>query len=207
MWSPFSALFAEPSKPTLEFNIWAKSETKYTPDILFLEQYDFQLIFVYDEFRRNHRHNQKLGLDFICNAFTKDYFSLWKKKLGRETSAIMLESRFNTVPSYPVQGEIYKIRPQQFLELDTMKENGVCFYRKRITLDVPYRTVKWTKERGVFTTEEELQRIKAWTYIGIPDYWNPIIDGGYSFGIVNHYSSKKPWVNSYYSFTPKEYKD
>jgi hypothetical protein len=44
--------------------------------------------------------------------------------------------------------------------------------------------------------------IRAWMYVAKPDYWEPVLDGGFrGFKIVNYYESRdKPWAKEYYDY-------
>jgi len=206
MWPALTSIFA--SSPFEQFNKLGLSETKHTPDLLKLTQYKFQLLFVADEMQQNHRKNHLVYENgaHLCAALTQERYALFKHDLGKQSSSFMLEKRFHTVKSLPVFGELWAVRPLQFLQLDKYKENLVSSYRKRITLSVPYRALYYI-HGDLDTSEWRSQKIRAWAYIGRPDYYDPILDNGALHKPCNYYSPNQTFTEDYYAFRTKEYRD
>lgn len=177
----------------------------HTPDFQRLQMYEWQLIFIPDELKKGHIYNHLLGEDKerlrFGPAFTRDKFAFYAKQLGRDSFPIPLDPHFATIhtlnrlteqrgaPPARILGELYKIRPYQFLKLDKYRVNGIEFERKRVTLRFPYREVLWFKERmraeilaghplekAIALSLEKTQKIKAWMYIGKSDFWKPFVD-------------------------------
>lgn len=198
--------------------------TKNTPDVPRLEAYKWQLLFVYDELQRgHHKHDLAEGSVHLGTVYTRDKFSVWKKNLGRATYPIPLQKQFKTVPYAPIKGELRAFRPNQYFFLDKHKQNGVQYTRKRVTVLLPYRKLLWLKERdaaqftfgkavqnSVLTTDPYIREIRAWMYVGIPEFWMELIDGGYAFSPVTTYTPNtihidKYTIERYYYFSTNEY--
>ena len=203
--------------PTLDWLDQA-DHSKHTPDLWRLEQYELQLLFVCDEMQPSHTKNTKLqgGIE-LGTAYTEDNFQMYKKRLGKESFPIPMEQNgdtskdtiFTGLPKTTIKGELFAIRPEQFISLDKYKENRLNFLRKRVSLYIPYREVSWNKEQGVVTSEEIVKSpVKAWMYVGNPEFWNGQWDNGYLFLPVRTFSHKHPVKHlRYYSYTKLEYTD
>lgn len=179
-----------------------------TPDRLWLERHDWRLLFVYCEMMHSRRMYHMLQEDSInlCKAFTEtDDWVMYKKKLGEETFPIAFKSDLGK--PLRIKGEIHAVRPHLFWNLlDKRFLNGTEFRRERVKLWVPYHI----KHQGVTIDHNEfIQRISAFMYVGVPEYWNTQIDGGYSFAPVSAFKSNKEWVDgkrisSYYHYSRLE---
>ena len=186
-------------------------EVDYTPDLWNLEQYKFQLVFIYDECMRGHKAYDviKEGSVSIAPCFTNTNYTLWKKKLGRETYPIPLETPYFNVPKARIKGELWAMRPYQIIKLDKYKQNGVLFQRKRVYVALPYRELRYNPELSGFgskvLSQQYVRLIKVWMYLGVEDIWNDQLDAGFSFEPVGLYKSASPWLNKYYYFGKKEY--
>ena len=191
---------------------WLQNNTQIhrTPDIAALERRSHHLLFVYDETLRDHPRKDILqDCEELCTAFTTEDFALWKFKLGIESYPIALENEFKTVRSAKIKGKLYKVYSSKFLELDLHKVNGVEFTRLRTTLRVPYHYRGWTewyKEHGkAVPPPKQEQTLRAWMYVGISDYWHPLLDAGANFGLVRCFRPNKYFKHDYYCYTPMEY--
>ena len=212
-----------------QFKEWAlKQSLEYTPDVGILSQYPIQRLFVPDELQRFHP-GEDLLRDYsepLGHGFTKTQFSMFKTRLGREYGQyypVIVEDRFSTSPFARIKGELYAVSAGLFSEqLDRYKENGVQFVRKRIIVDIPFRTVRKELEQKVVITADgkrssrvtgsttntsDLKQIqvKAWMYIASSEFWLPLIDDGFLFQPVKTYTDKsgKP----YYFFSKMEHYD
>ena len=217
------------SEPVLnieEFS-WAHQLTesvKHSPDLGWLEQFDFQLLFCVDDTQSNFPlHPLIQDSARICTAYTQREFNFWEHHVGNDRIPIPMESTGPSViryfpPSLKVKGELHAIRPYQFKDLDNYKSNRVQFLRKRMKLIVPYREFKSIKNVSVdgsplpytlqgkktYLSGEKVHLIKAWMYVGHPDYWNDLFDGGYSqFKTVAHHESRRAWLKEYYSYSKR----
>ena len=201
---------------------------KYTPDLCKLEAFKQLRLFVPDNLQRRFDKHSLLGESkFEAMAFTSDHFHFWKRNLLVDSFPIPLEAPKDerVIPSnhlFPnsakILGELHLITPDVMVELDNLRQNGVQFVRRRVHVLVPNRLVRATgyhkyekphwddRLNGPVVTDPERVDIqKAWMYIGVKEYWDPLIDAGYSFSAVNQFSAKnRPWLKRYFQFTNYE---
>jgi len=200
------SIFRSNTTPNESWFEEADRKVDYTPDLVNLEQFENQRIFVYDEMMRGHRKDHLLQGSFKCMAFTTDRFTLWKKKLGDYSFPIASRVQYSSTPFTRIKGEVHLIAPRSFLDLDTHKENGYTFRRKRIKVDIPYTVRKW--ENGNTIDEKSSIQVEAWMYIGINRYWAEQYDGGYFFEPVRSFPPKNlDTKREYYYFTKMEYQE
>ena len=187
----------------------AFSFSEFTPDIALLESHMSQFLFVCD-----HWHTRHWGHGMIAEysvplgtVFTQDPFVMYKHKMGPESWAVPLEDSPIAAPRAHIRGELHAITPSvRFVELDTDRQNGVIFYRKRVTVLMPYYVDAWYKEGGRSRSPLRLQNLRAWMYIGVPEYWDKKIDEDFFlFDPVRTFEPKNPELPPYYSFTKLEY--
>jgi len=167
---------------------WLREATpEYTPDMARLSRYKRQLLFVPDEMMLNHKASPLLGkfAELRAVALTaEENFVLWRKDSGIESEAVPMQGgwqeqylrnmRMNGEPMFPyarIRGELYSVTPSRFITLDNYKRNGVEFERRRVDLVIPYR-LKLNKNTS---SEQYLQPVKAWMYLGVPDFWSDFI--------------------------------
>ena len=196
---------------------------EHSPDLGYLEQFEFQLLFCPDQTQRGHSQYSLIEDSvYMCHAFTQKNFNYW---LQRDGVPIPMEAtssvRTNLFPPpLPIKGEIHAIRPWQFRELDNYKENRVQFTRKRVKLAVPSHPIYHIPERTEngkpiplmlgqkSVGPEEVKPLKAWMYVGTPDYWDDLLDAGYKssglFKTVPYYKSRRKWLSEYYEYTKRE---
>lgn len=203
---------------------WAKELTRFTPDISQLEEAEFRLFFFPDDFRRDCLSYPKVmeHSAFEAMAFTKDPFNFYVKNNGDSLLPIALEAKTpsNFVKNAPIFGELHSVRSSHIPMLDIHRQNGVQFIRKRVKITLPFRylirgnededgrelpRVLQGKEHLLdpVLSSEKLAEIKPWMYVGNPDYWNPLLDGGYTFQQVKvrQPMKDKPWLKEYYDIT------
>lgn len=193
--------------PSAEWLEAANDKTLYTPDVWEIERHPTQLIFVYDEMMKLH-HKHKMVAEHsvtIGAALTIDKFTLWKKRLGKESYPIPLDGRWSGVPRLRIKGELYAVQSNQVKELDKYKVNGIYFLRQRVELAFPYTYIVWTNGDGVRAVGDCERKIEAWMYVGVPDFWADQLDGGYMFNPVKTYTPHKEWEDKYYYFSRQEY--
>lgn len=207
----------------------ANLRTAFTPDIAWLEQYEMQNVFVYGETQRGHRaaHLVNDNGAFYAAGFTNTPgFTLWKKKLGEASSAIAMPAPLPErdaalafpPPAFPlgsrIKGELHTVRSSQMIELDKYHLNGYHYLRRRVYVAVPYSQVLWLKEpyytnnkrETIYKTDTKVNLVKAWMYLGIPEYWDELLDGGYAYEPVSlQRTERSPWINSYYHFNKNAY--
>lgn len=184
--------------------------TQYTPDVPSLERKVYQFLFVPDETMSVHFDHDRLGSRArkVYDVQTVDKFALWKKKLGPQTSAIPVRVAHRGAPLRSIRGELFLVRSQQLFHLDSHRLNGVQFKRERLKMVLPYtQTHLRFGEFGYFLEEEAMidNTINAWMYVGVTDYWDPLLDGGYSYSPVRRFTPHNKKLSEYYFFTLDEY--
>lgn len=207
----------------------ALEATKFTPDIDILQERERNLLFVCDELKKDHPQHRLLGdAQFCFPAYTEKSFRFWENDDPTEHRIPMLEPDgsplHNQYTHFPpvakIKGELYAVKAEEtFLKLDPYKENTVQFVRQRVKLVVPYRKVVWLKDHsldpdfGVYTGHNRLDYngssvkhsaektciIRAWMYIGKPEFWDPILTAYNWKAVEHHHSDKRRWCETYYS--------
>lgn len=192
--------------PDADWREQADRRCDYTPDIWQLEKKRFQLTFVCDELQRNMIMHHQIGeySRSVCKAFTKERFSLWRMNLGKVSRVIPLRTEFYGAELHSIKGELYATVSQQYPELDKYKQNGVLYQRERVRLVIPTKTIKWSYPEGHFSETPSVYIGTAWMWIGIPEYWNNLLDGGYHFSPVKRFTPRNLHVKRYYCYTPLE---
>ena len=190
----------------------ADRETDFTKDFAWIEQTEFQLLFVYDELMKIHR-GYNIFSDasaYIGAAYTANPHTLWKKSLGEFTQAVALEEPNSWLPHTKIKGELHAVRPYRYFELDKFKLNGYHFTRKRTHVIFPYREQLWFREKqGQHLSETKVALVKCWMYVGVPDYWNDMLDNWhpskpYQLQPVTVYEGRSTFLPKYYFFSKKE---
>lgn len=195
-------------------------KTKYTPDLAELEQYAWQAIFVCDEFKRKHMKHDLLGEDaqYQYPAYTQKKYQFWDpidptEHLVPFEVSMMTKHVVGFPPIANIKGEVFLIRPRQFLLLDEWKQNTVQFNRRRVRVVVPNRSIKWVRDRSqhhffnspeqfynnkTLTDDEVVTIVRAWMYEGNPSHYDAIITA-YDWGHVETFHSKnRTWLPEYY---------
>ena len=152
--------------PDAQWFAEASGENIYTPDIWVLRRYHFQLLFVYGTQMQGHPQHELINDygAYAATAYTDGQFTLWKKRLGRESYPVALEGseylpdghkasgyrcpEWALPPHTRVQGEIYAIKTQQLINLDKHYQNTLEFKRKRVPLLIPYRKLHKIDTQG-----------------------------------------------------------
>lgn len=207
---------------------------KHTPDILDLAMGRHWYVFEYGECMEGHReHDDFLDqkAELVGTAFTKySNLILYKKDLGIHSYPVALQH----VPKAPswtrnmvktpwqrkrgpgrIKGELYEVTGHDaIVELDNMRLNTVSFRRVRLTVLLPYTKSTWDKELGQWKSEEHLAETPAWIYVGVKDYWDGILDAGYSSHLVSrfqHINNRSPYphysMGDYYYYSQLEVLD
>ncbi len=204
---------------------WITDNCKHSPDLAWLEQHEFQLLFACDDTKHGHSHHCLIEESaFLATAYTRNKFNFWVQEVGKDRLPIPMEATSDNKtiryfpPALKVKGELHIVRTPQFKELDNYKQNTVQFRRKRVNVIVPYR--KLTKIKNVdenipirplprqlqgnlhsHLSPEAVYLIRAWMYVGKPEYWDNVLDAGFrGFKPVNYYESKREWLKEYYDY-------
>lgn len=217
------------SLPLPEEARWMTERVKYSPDMGWLEEQEFQLLFCPDNFRSGYAHYGKTEGTVLCGGYTEKNYAYWCQQIGDARTGIPIRQDKDSVlryvpPALKVKGELQAVLSSRFDVIDTHMRNTEVFRRQRVNILVPYRM----RTKNVTDLGTELPRvlqardenapdyvlegplrvyiIRAWMYVGIPEYWNDLLDAGFrGFKTVNHYESrmKRPWLLRYYDF-PKQ---
>src|SRR6266853_1978453 len=208
-------------------------EIEYTPDAPELARCEHHHLFVIDDLQRGRKYHNVLssgGATWIATAFTEAQFHCWKRlpdvptNVKEELSPIQVaESLVIPLPKKDqltttewvennkhhnrydhwakIIGELWKVPSDHFYLLDKFMENGKVFRRRRIALEVPLRMLY---RNGDSThIERIISEQGAYMYIGIPEFWEPQIDGGYLFQPMTIYS-RSSLTRKYYCYTKLE---
>ena len=206
---------------------WLTEQVEHSPDLGWLEEQAFQLFFTPDDTRLGYeRHGMIEDGAPLCGAYTQQTFEYWLQEVntphGLERTAVPLRKDGKHVirhfpPPLKIKGEVHCIRPWQFRGLDNFKRNRKQFRRQRVNVLVPYKVLTDLPldENGQpqvlpsalahknywFEEPERVHVLRCWMYVGVPEYWNDLLDVGFrGFKSVNRHTSKRPWLQEYYDF-------
>lgn len=205
---------------------------EYTPDLGWLEQFEFQLLFCPDETQRTMPAHSFIKDEsaFLANVYTQKNYNYWEQRIGNMRMGIPLPASdvapvVGTLfpPPTKIKGELHAVRSQAFVGLDDLKENTKMFIRKRVNVLLPYRPLLnrnvSLRERGkelprplqghkTMLGTEHIYILRAWMYVANRDYWDNVIDAGWSgFRHVHRFQSKRQWLGEYSYLTKHEFKD
>lgn len=177
-----------------------KEGYRYTPDIRTLQMNKHWYVFEYGEHMQSHRKHTFLVNDkakFVGAAFTQfANLVMYKKDLGTFSYPIALSRTPKPKEVWlsdvgrpaRIKGELYCVEgTEAIVSLDIERENGVSFKRVRMTILMPYTKTMWSARTGSFVAEEFLAEVPAWFYVGIKEYWDGILDNGYSSHLVRRF--------------------
>src|SRR6266576_3198772 len=228
-YNSFSQLFgAGVNFPSEHEARWQTDRMRYSPDYGWLEQFEYQLLFTADDTKAGYSHHCLIeDSALVATAYTVHSFNYWYLNAGEDRVPIpmLTNEKQHTIRYFPpplkIQGEIHAVRPYEFLGLDVYKQNTVQFYRKRVNLIVPYKEINteeyFNPDDQVYAplppcllgkkveSPEKVYIIRAWMYIGMPEYWDNLLDGGFrGFKTVNYYESRRKWLKEYYAYPKRE---
>ena len=191
-----------------------------TPDLWYLAQYSRQLVFIADDFKTGkNKHDLIEGqLPIHPSAYSLEPFTVYNKDLGTHSFPLPFEKDvdFEIHGWYKpelarIQGELYAL-PSQFIwkVLDIEKENGLHFMRKRVSVTLPWREVKYNDDPDTKNwvskipsiSSDYIRTVRAWMYVARPEYWDDYIGvalGTRAVPIYTH-NSPKHWIDHYYKF-------
>lgn len=231
----FDALFGpQINFPDQDLVKWLNEQARYSPDLGWLEQLEFALLFCPDDTKSGHSRFCLVeeGVH-LCTAYTQQPYLFWEQRVGDERIPIPLRAPegakamdFGELCAFPqprkIQGELRLIRTHQFRGLDTYKRNTVQFRRKRINVITPYREKFNAEQRDVdgkplplalqgkkgVSGPEMVHIVRCYMYEARPEYWDDLIDAGFrGFKPVRHFqSSRRAWLKEGYYAYPKENK-
>jgi hypothetical protein len=217
MFNALKKLFNGPEPIHEEAIEWAH-QNELTPDLWRLEQFVRQRIFVPCDMKRGGKNHEiiesAVNGPIFLDVYTARDYTLWKKDLGSHSFPVALPGdykpdAFTIVPveAAPIKGELYHINPLQFVKLDKLRHPSM-FYRERVPIRIPYRTVKYrfggegtTDKFPTISNHNYFVTVDAWMYFGIEEYWDPMI-GGIFKSQMDLYEHDQPrqWMKHFYKF-------
>lgn len=224
---------SEPFNQTFGLNLpdadevkWLLNSIKHSPDLGWLEQKEGWLYFATDEMKSGHP-RYKLGSGAVlCTGYTEKLYNFWYQDEGNDRVPIpMLAQGDHTVRYFPpplrIQGELQYVPSSSFQQMDDYKRNTLQFRRQRVNILVPYH-VESRGDRDEHGKElpkplqgknhtvkgpERVYVIRAWMYVGRPEYWNDVLDAGFrGFKTVRHVEGRRPWLKGYYTYPKQGFK-
>lgn len=167
-------------------------DTSFTPDLFRLEKYPYHILFVCDDL---HKHDLLKDVENLeTSAFTRDRYWMHTHKVIEEHPPVITETLHGR--GHPIKGWLYKVKPNQFISIDKYKENTVKFKRCKVDVIVPYR---YKIDGRIFS--ETQHQLRAFMYVGIPEYWDSLIDAGLTFEEVKKFTHRNLLDGEYYSYT------
>lgn len=150
---------------------------------------------------------------FLKYAYTLRKYNYWMQRDGDPIP--MLATSENTLDRFPpplkIKGEVHAVKSYAFSKLDIVRDNLVSFRRQRVQVLIPHNPVYKLPERydngkpiPLMTDQfvigtERVEPMWVWMYVGVPEYWNDVLDAGYLFSTVPHYKDERSWLGEYYS--------
>lgn len=201
-----------------EAEAWHR-QYRRTPDLWYLNQHGRQLVFIADEFKTGKEKHELISQAPIHpSCYTVEEFTVYNKDLGVRSFPLPFEKGvdFQLHGWYKpelarIQGELYALpSPLMWKVLDIHKENGVQFFRKRVSITVPWRDVTFNEDPKAEVwvskipniSNDRIRTVRAWMYIALPDYWDDFLGvhlGTRPVPIFTH-NTPKDWIKEYYKF-------
>jgi len=143
----------------------------------------------------------RLAFPFLCSAYTVEKLSLWHRTTDSVFETVAL--RASGMPRARVEGNLYRLTDDELKQLDTKRQVGVSFDRKRVLVYVP-----------IVDHKGEMRTIYAYIYLGINGAWlsqiyphQTILKSQYklpdnTFSLATRYPDKNRLLNNRFSFLP-----
>ena len=152
---------------------WHERENQmppYTPDILELEKKGYHWVFEYGDLQARMPKHNMINAAYSCTAYTVNKYAVLKQSAVEEPFPIAFEHDVpgRKVPHSKIRGELYAVPLSNHLLIDSYRQNGVYFYRRRIKVLVPEQTQ--TKGGDIRNVTRD-----AWMYLGNKDYWTNML--------------------------------
>lgn len=207
------------SDPPPELKQKLKPDWSWTPDQVFLEQFQRQLMFVADDLKRGGKNHDVLmdicpiGSPINPYVYTHNKYLAYKQDLGRDpetkrdlSTAIVMPADYNPTGHLfqppdpaPVQGELYALDSFRIYLLDKHMQNGVKYARIRTRITYPFREADNYRTNNPKISPHCFTTITAWMYVGIPSYWDPMIGGVMAKPIQLHkHDEPRHYVGEFY---------
>lgn len=195
---------------------------QFTPDYHIVGARKGNLVFIPDDMmmtQPNHdvvKAQSLSGFYPFAYGYTARRFQFVKKDLVMKSFPIALELKetddlpIHMGQKYRIRGEIYAVRPEGIISLDTHRANGVQFQRVRVTINVGFRKQYRSEEkkggRSIFNYRlgrEEMTSVECWMYVGREEYWKDQLhaeDGFFNFKAIDIVEEDRVWLKEYYQY-------
>lgn len=244
-------LFADYPLPDAAWLQAAATPSIHTPDINRLQQRAHWLVFIFDGMKEGFPQNNFLegyyNPEKVYDSFTVDMFSMWKKRLGVLTQPVILpfHEPVKKTPLLPIRGSLMLLTTSKLIQLDEHIGNGIQCTRKRVDIDIDFHTIipcndfatmakvipGTVRLRNSQVMVPQTQRVRAFLYVGNPDFWLPqsafsgrasiirtttpldsraitdVAVNGSLFSRIERTIPNNPDKAHYYRFSMKEYND
>jgi len=156
---------------------------QYTPDFPILQKKESHYVFVYGTLKRDFRNHQVLsGSKVVGCGFSESDRFVMAKELRHRFPVAFFDNRVESRGR--LYGEVYEVKPEVIRDLDYLESNGIMYKRYPLMFEVFQRT-------------GPKQKIRAWVYLGIKEYWS---DRASNLDI-GRYVKPHNGDNPYYIFT------
>lgn len=201
---------------------WDEDRLAYTPDYQQLSLKKSHLLFIHDDMMQLQPKHSLVeagsvhGFYPLAYGYTTRRFSFVKKELGLASFPIALLLReSDELPMFiartqRIRGEVYAITPEQFITLDTHRQNGVQFTRTKVNINLGFKKLRrreWFDASGRTKYEYDLGREEMITqemymYIGREDYWKDQLQSGFfDFKEIPIIQEDRLWLKEYYQYS------
>lgn len=199
---------------------WITDSVKHSPDLGWLERFEFQLLFTPDTNRSGCSHYDLVeDSAFMATGYTERLHEYWYDErvvgiksdgsVAKEYIGVPVPVKQQSMlrwapPALKIKGEIHAIRPWQFQKLDEYKQNRSVFVRQRVNILVPYTKLSNDDadfERPIpptirnsgycFLTPEKVQVVRCWMYVANLNYWNDLFTADTSLRAVRNFEARK----------------
>ena len=174
-----------------QFATW-QEENYYTPDIPFLESFNWHYVFVYGTLRSSFcRESMLKDNPFVGFGFThKPEYCMYTTQYGSRPNypAVFEADDLRGEVGAKVFGQIYLADAKKIMELDRMESQGVLYFRRPIPIDIT-------------GGPQSGKTISCLTYIGNPVN---ILRKNYYIKMKEVSTHRNTAIGQYYHFTSKD---
>lgn len=143
-----------------------RNQSPFTTDIMWLQMQATHRLFICDNIMADRKQNFLLDdcaarLNVAC--FTKECYNY---RIFKDGTPVPIEDS----KGHRIMGEMVAATPDAFLKLDKLRQNGVQFIRKHVSVLLP-NCPQDNRMLPQFLGKGRVDTWKCWMYVGIPDYW------------------------------------
>lgn len=137
-------------------------QNQHTPDRLVLERSAKVYVFEYGDMMKGFKHNNMLGKELVCDAYTEERMFLWNVRRGEGSFPIASKNLPGTGASKTrVKGELYLVASEHLTNLDNHRGNGVIFKRRPVRVMLPVLELK----------SHQISKVTAYMYLALDEFW------------------------------------